>query len=202
MQRAIYADGKEKHCFLGPHWSERLILAERLTDAISRMPTPPGKMKKTDHYVQWQQLKQLHKATYVGSYKPLVSRAVLCQCSGVGPSSLSSSLAQTSLPNLKLVRPKPAQTEAARWRGPDTTRIWLTDLCPCQWLAVFICILLRLCICVLTTRVCCLAAWLNRRGVICVIPHTRASDQSGVADSRPTGVGLIKRATSSSTNCD
>lgn len=96
---------------------EMLVLAAGLTDIISRMPTPPGKMKKTNHYVQWQQLKQLHKATYVGSYKPLVSRVGLCVSAEPRTFLTEPSLAETSTPSLKLSRPKPAQTDERAWHN-------------------------------------------------------------------------------------
>lgn len=107
--------------------SETLILAAGLTDIISRMPTPPGKMKKTNHYAQWQQLKQLHKATYVGSYKPLVSRVGLRVSVELWTFLSESSLAETSTLGLKLSRPKPAQTDTARWKGLTQWAAWEQD---------------------------------------------------------------------------
>lgn len=104
---------------------ETLVLAAGLTDIISRMPTPPGKMKKTNYYVQWQQLKQLHKATYVGSYKPLVSRVGLC---------VSAEL-WTFLTEPYLAQPKtqPTQTGTNRWKGLTQWAAWQQDtgLCDC-----------------------------------------------------------------------
>lgn len=94
-----------------------LVLAAGLTDIISRMPTPPGKMKKTNHYVQWQQLKQLHKATYVGSYKPLLSRVGLCVSAELWTFLTEPSLAETSTASLKL--------GTNRWKG-------LTQWAPCE----------------------------------------------------------------------
>lgn len=113
-----------------------LVLAAGLTDIISRMPTPPGKMKKTNHYVQWQQLKQLHKATYVGSYKPLVSRVGLCVSTELWTFLTEPSLAETSTADLKL-----SPNRHKQMKGPDTigsmwTRHRLMGLCPCQRLSV------------------------------------------------------------------
>ncbi len=124
-----------------------LILAAGLTDIISWMPTPPGKMKKTNHYVQWQQLKQLHKATYVGSYKPLVSRVGLCVSAELWTFLTEPSLAETSTPSLKLSRPKPPQTHAARWKG-------LTQWAACeQDTGLWDCALVRGRVCICTNSI-------------------------------------------------
>lgn len=140
--------------------SETLILAAGLTDIISRMPTPPGKMKKTNHYVQWQQLKQLHKATYVGSYKPLVSRVGLRVSTELWTFLSEPSLAETSTLGLKLSRPKPAQTDTARWKGLTQCVAWEQDsgLWDCalvrSWVCVFICIFLEFAFSVCAAFVC------------------------------------------------
>lgn len=95
----------------------KLILAAGLTDIISRRPTSPGKMKKTNHYVQWQQLKQLHKATYVGSYKPLASRVGLCVSAELWTFLSEPSLAEPLAASLELSRPKPPQTDERAWHN-------------------------------------------------------------------------------------
>lgn len=123
---------------------EMLILAAGLTDIISRMPSPPEKMKKTNHYVQWQQLKQLHKATYVGSYKPLVSRVGLCVSAGLW-TFLTEPLFGRDF-NAKH-KTQPTQTDAARWKG-------MTQWAACEqetglrdralvWGRVWLCIFLK-----------------------------------------------------------
>lgn len=107
--------------------SETLILAAGLTDIISGMPLPPEKMKKTDHYVRWQQLKQLHKATYVGSYKLLVS--------GVGlrvSAWLWTFLAEPTIFGRDfngVHKTQPTQTDAAGWKGTTQWRACRLETC-------------------------------------------------------------------------
>lgn len=157
-------------------------------------------MKKTNHYVQWQQLKQLHKTTYVGSYKPLVSRVGLCVSTELWTLLAEPSLAETSTRSLKLSRPKQTQPDT---KGCMRTRRWLIGLCPCQRLSV--CVLYvyfptfaflfgHVCACMRHAGVCFWLAAPLARCVSSVIPCPWATDQSSRADSLPAGAGLIKEA--------
>lgn len=143
--------------------SETLNLAAGLTDIISRMPTPPGKMKKTNHYVQWQQLKQLHKTTYVGSYKPLVSRVGLCVSTELWTLLAEPSLAETSTRSLKLSRPKQTQPDERAWHKGlhenKTLAYWIVPLSEVErvrFICIFphICIPVWACVCVHAPRGC------------------------------------------------
>lgn len=81
-------------------------------------------MKKPNHYVQWQQLKQLHKTTYVGSYEPLVSWVGLC---------VSAELLDL-FHGVLFGKDFNGEPRAQSWDERPDTKGWhrLTGLCPCQ----------------------------------------------------------------------
>lgn len=161
-------------------------------------------MKKTNHYVQWQQLKQLHKTTYVGSYKPLVSRVGLCVSTELWTLLAEPSLAETSTRSLKLSRPKQTQPDERAWhKGLHENKMlayWIVPLSEVERVR-FICIFPtfaflfgHVCACMRHAGVCFWLAAPLARCVSSVIPCPWATDQSSRADSLPAGAGLIKEA--------
>lgn len=131
---------------------ETLILAAGLTAIISRMPTPPGKMKKTNHYVQWQQLKAITQNNICWELQAisLWSWAV-CQRSALDLSCWALFGKDFN------VEPKtqPTQTDTntdthtARWKALTQWAAWEPDtsLWDCAlvrgWVCVFVCIFLQ-----------------------------------------------------------
>lgn len=162
-------------------------------------------MKKTNHYVQWQQLKQLHKATYVGSYKPLVSRVGLCVSAGLW-TFLTEPLFGRDFQrrSIKLSRPKQTQPDERAWHnGLHVSKKLSYGILPlseveCDFIYFLNLHLCLVCMLHMFRHVCAFfffffcpeapLAWC----VSSVIPCPWATDQSSRADSLPAGVGLIK----------